>query len=361
MLYFLANILQHKYSFLHVFNYVSFRAVMACIISFFISLQCGKPLILWLNRINIGQIIRLDGPKAHLLKSGTPTMGGLLILFSIIITVLIIVDLSNEYIHLLLFVLLSSGCLGFIDDYQKIRSNNSKGVSARKKLLAQLAIALIVATMMLYVLKLPSATHVIVPFFKAAEYPFGQVGFILLTCFVIIGSSNAVNLTDGLDGLVSIPIVMCTVGLAVFAYIAGHKYFSHYLYLPYIPLAHEIVVFCAAIIGATLGFLWFNAHPAQIFMGDVGSLSLGAVIGCIAIIVRQELIFSVMGGLFVIEAGSVILQIGSYKLRKKRIFRMSPIHHHFELKGWSETQVVVRFWIISIALLLIVLATIKLR
>jgi phospho-N-acetylmuramoyl-pentapeptide-transferase len=228
-------------------------------------------------------------------------------------------------------------------------------------MLAQSAIAIGTGLFLIYVVKMPNVTEVVVPFFKLVQHPFGIVGFLVLTYFVIVGSSNAVNLTDGLDGLVSVPVVIVSLGLAIFAYIAGHKIFAGYLYLPHVPGAHEVVVFCAAIVGATLGFLWFNAYPAQVFMGDVGALALGAVLGTIAIIVRQEIVFGIMAGLFVIEAISVMLQVGSYKLRKKRIFLMAPIHHHFELKGWKETQVVVRFWIISIIFLLISLSTIKLR
>jgi len=361
MLYLLAQFLEKHIGAFRVFDYVTFRALLAGIVSLSISMLAGKPVIGWLTSLKIGQTVRTDGPQTHLVKSGTPTMGGVLIILSITITILLIADLSNLYIWILLFVLISTGALGFIDDYRKIVYKDPKGLPPKAKMIGQSLIALVTGLFLVYVVEMPNTTEVVVPFFKSIQYPFGIVGFLILTYFVIVGSSNAVNLTDGLDGLVSVPIIIVSLGLAIFAYIAGHKIFASYLYLPHIPLAHEVVVFCAAIVGATLGFLWFNAHPAQVFMGDVGALALGAVIGTIAIIVRQEIVFGIMGGLFVIEAVSVMLQVGSYKLRKKRIFLMAPIHHHFELKGWKETQVVVRFWIISIIFLLISLSTIKLR
>ena len=361
MLYLLAHYLEKYVSAFRVFEYVTFRAVLAGIFSLFISMGFGPRVIRWLTSLKIGQTVRSDGPQTHLVKTGTPTMGGVLIIISIVVTTLLTADLSNLYIWILLFVLVSTGTIGFLDDYRKIVYKNSKGLPARAKMIGQSAIAIVTGLFLVYVVKMPNTTEVVIPFFKAIQYPFGIIGFLVLTYFVIVGSSNAVNLTDGLDGLVSVPVVIVALGLAVFAYIAGHKIFAAYLYLPHIPMAHEIVVFCMAIAGATLGFLWFNAHPAQVFMGDVGALSLGAVLGTIAIIIRQEIVFGIMGGLFVIEALSVILQVGSYKMRKKRIFLMAPIHHHFELKGWKETQVVVRFWIISIIFLLISLSTIKLR
>jgi phospho-N-acetylmuramoyl-pentapeptide-transferase len=335
--------------------------LLAGIFSLAISIGFGQRVINWLTQLKVGQTVRTDGPQTHLVKSGTPTMGGVLIILSITITILLVADLTNLYIWVLLFVLISTGALGFIDDYRKVVYKDPKGLPPRAKMLAQSAIAIGTGLFLIYVVKMPNVTEVVVPFFKLVQHPFGIVGFLVLTYFVIVGSSNAVNLTDGLDGLVSVPVVIVSLGLAIFAYIAGHKIFAGYLYLPHVPGAHEVVVFCAAIVGATLGFLWFNAYPAQVFMGDVGALALGAVLGTIAIIVRQEIVFGIMAGLFVIEAISVMLQVGSYKLRKKRIFLMAPIHHHFELKGWKETQVVVRFWIISIIFLLISLSTIKLR
>lgn len=361
MLYLLAQYLEKSIGAFRVFDYVTFRAILAGIISLTISIGFGKPVIAWLTRLKIGQTVRNDGPQTHLVKSGTPTMGGVLIILSITITTLLVADLSNLYIWVLLFVLISTGALGFIDDYRKVVYKDSRGLPPRAKMLAQSVIAIGTGLFLVYVVKMPNSTEVVVPFFKMIQHPFGIVGFLIITYFVIVGSSNAVNLTDGLDGLVSVPVVLVALGLAVFAYIAGHKIFASYLFLPHVPLAHEVVVFCMAIAGASLGFLWFNAYPAQVFMGDVGALALGAVLGTIAIIVRQEIVFGIMAGLFVIEAISVMLQVGSYKLRKKRIFLMAPIHHHFELKGWKETQVVVRFWIISIIFLLISLSTIKLR
>lgn len=361
MLYLLANFLGDIFGPLRLIDYVTFRAILAGIISLAISMSFGRPVIGWLTKLKVGQTVRTDGPQTHLVKSGTPTMGGVLIIISIVVTMLLVADLANLYVWVLLFVLIATGMIGFIDDYRKIVYKDPKGLSGRAKMLGQSIIAITTGLFLVYVIQMPNTTEVVVPFFKSIQHPFGVIGFLVITYFVIVGSSNAVNLTDGLDGLVSVPVVIVALGLAIFAYIAGHKIFANYLFLPHVPGAHEVVVFCAAIVGATLGFLWFNAHPAQVFMGDVGALSLGAVLGTIAIIVRQEIVFGIMAGLFVLEAISVMLQVGSYKLRKKRIFLMAPIHHHFELKGWKETQVVVRFWIISILLLLISLSTIKLR
>ncbi len=361
MLYLLAQYLEQYISAFRVFDYVTFRAIIAGMISLTFSMGFGKPVITWLTKLKVGQTVRSDGPQTHLVKSGTPTMGGVLIIISITITTLLVADLSNLYIWVLLFVLISTGVLGFIDDYRKIVYKDPNGLPPRAKMIGQSLISILTGLFLVYIVKMPNTAEVVVPFFKMVEHPFGVIGFLVMTYFVIVGSSNAVNLTDGLDGLVSVPVVLVALGLAIFAYIAGHKLFAGYLFLPHVPLAHEIVVFCMAIAGATMGFLWFNAYPAQVFMGDVGALSLGAVLGTIAIIVRQEIVFGIMAGLFVIEALSVMLQVGSYKLRKKRIFLMAPIHHHFELKGWKETQVVVRFWIISIIFLLISLSTIKLR
>jgi phospho-N-acetylmuramoyl-pentapeptide-transferase len=288
-------------------------------------------------------------------------MGGVLIILSIVITTLLFADLTNLYIWLVMFVLVATGGIGFIDDYKKIVYKDPKGLNPRAKMLFQTLITIIVVVFLLYIVKLPNTTGLVIPFLKNIIYPFGVIGFLILTYLVIVGTSNAVNLTDGLDGLVSMPITIVALGLGVFAYIAGNKIFANYLLVPHVPGAQELVVFCGAIVGSCLGFLWFNAHPARVFMGDVGALALGATLGVIAIIVRQEFAFALMSGLFVVEALSVILQVGSYKIRKKRIFLMAPIHHHFELKGWNENQVVVRFWIISIILLLLSLSTIKLR
>ncbi len=361
MLYFLSQYFEGSIGALRLFDYVTFRALLAGIFSLIISMAFGMPVINWLRRLKVGQTVRTDGPQTHLVKSGTPTMGGVLIILSITITMLLVSDLSNLYVWVLLFVLISTGVLGFIDDYRKIVYKDPKGLSPKAKMLSQSLISLAAGVFLVYVVKMPNTTEVVVPFFKSVHHSLGIAGFLMITYFIIVGSSNAVNLTDGLDGLVSAPVIIVSLGLAIFAYIAGNKIFSSYLLLPYVPGAGEVVVFCAAMVGATLGFLWFNAHPAQVFMGDVGALALGAALGTVALIVRQEIVFGIMAGLFVVEALSVMLQVGSYKLRKKRIFLMAPIHHHFEMKGWKETQVVVRFWIISIILLLISLSTIKLR
>jgi phospho-N-acetylmuramoyl-pentapeptide-transferase len=344
-----------------VFDYISFRAMAACLFALILSIAIGDRVINWLTKLNIGQSVRDDGPQSHLVKTGTPTMGGVLIIMCVIITNLLFTDLRNPYVWLVTYVMVAVGAIGFIDDYRKIVYKNPKGLSARAKLLGQSLVAISVGLILLYGVGFPKPTALVIPFFKDAILPFGLVGFLVLTYFVVVGSSNAVNLTDGLDGLVSFPIIIASFGLAIFTYIASNKVFSGYLLLPYIPGSHELVVFCASLIGACLGFLWFNAYPARVFMGDVGALAIGATLGTIAIIVRQELAFAIMGGIFVFEALSVMLQVGSYKMRKKRIFLMAPLHHHFELKGWKENQVVVRFWIVSIILLLISLSTIKLR
>ena len=361
MLLILAHFLTKFIKAFRVFDYISFRALLACLISLTFSIMVGNPVIKWLAKLKIGQTVRNDGPDTHLIKSGTPTMGGVLIILSIVFTTLLLADLSNPYIWLVMIVLVATGGIGFIDDYKKIVYKDPKGLNPRAKMIFQTLIAVFVAVFLLYIVKLPNTTGLVIPFLKSVAYPFGSIGFLVLTYLVIVGSSNAVNLTDGLDGLVSMPVTTVTLGLGVFAYIAGNKIFANYLLVPHVPGSQELVVFCGAIVGSCLGFLWFNAYPAKVFMGDVGALAIGAVLGVIAIIVRQEVAFAIMSGLFVAEALSVILQVGSYKLRKKRIFLMAPIHHHFELKGWNENQVVVRFWIISIILLLLSLSTIKLR
>ncbi|MFN8769550.1 MAG: phospho-N-acetylmuramoyl-pentapeptide-transferase [Neisseriaceae bacterium] len=361
MLLFITHLLEKFIGAFRVFDYISFRALTACLFALLFSILVGKRVILWLASLKVGQTVRNDGPQTHLAKTGTPTMGGVLIIITVTITNLLFTDLTNPYIWLLLFVLISTGAIGFIDDYKKIVYKDPKGLSPRMKMAFQTLIALSVGLMLCYLIKLPEINLIVIPFTKNLLYPFGIIGFLVLTYLVIVGSSNAVNLTDGLDGLVSFPIITVALGLSVFAYIAGNKFFATYLLLPNIPGAHEIVVFCCSLVGACLGFLWFNVYPAQVFMGDVGALAIGATLGTIAIIVRQEIAFAIMGGIFVLEAISVMMQVGYYKLRKKRIFLMAPIHHHFELKGWKENQVVVRFWIISIILLLLSLSTIKLR
>ncbi|MGL6070102.1 phospho-N-acetylmuramoyl-pentapeptide-transferase [Craterilacuibacter sp.] len=345
----------------NVFNYVTLRAVMAALTSLGISLLLGPWVIRKLTALKVGQAVRSDGPQTHLIKTGTPTMGGTLILMSIGVTTLLWADLSNKYVWLLLGVMFGTGALGFYDDWRKVVYKDPKGVSARFKMAWQSSIAIGAGIFLLTTAQLPATVTFIMPFFKQVAYPLGAVGFCVLTYLVIVGTSNAVNLTDGLDGLAAMPIVLVAGGLAVFGYVAGHAVFAKYLGMPFVPGAHEVVVFCAAICGACLGFLWFNAYPAQVFMGDVGALALGAALGTVAVIVRQEVVLFIMGGLFVVEALSVMIQVGSFKLTGKRVFRMAPLHHHYELKGWKETQVVVRFWIITMMLVLAGLTTLKLR
>ncbi|HUX90948.1 MAG TPA: phospho-N-acetylmuramoyl-pentapeptide-transferase [Gallionellaceae bacterium] len=344
-----------------VFNYITLRAVLSALTALLITFMLGPYMIRKLTAYKIGQSVRSDGPQTHLVKAGTPTMGGALILVAIGITTLLWGDLQNHYIWVVLLTTLGFGAIGWVDDYRKVVHRNPKGLSARAKMAGQSIIALAVAVYLWQNASLPAHTELIVPFFKLMVYPLGMVAFIVLAYLVIVGTSNAVNLTDGLDGLAIMPVVMVSSALAIFAYAAGHVVFSKYLGIPYIPGASELAVFCAAIAGAGLAFLWFNAYPAEVFMGDVGALALGAALGTVAMIVRQELVLFIMGGVFVLEAVSVILQVGSFKLTGKRIFRMAPLHHHYELKGWKETQVVVRFWIITMMLVLLGLATLKLR
>ncbi|KIA81103.1 phospho-N-acetylmuramoyl-pentapeptide-transferase [Chromobacterium amazonense] len=361
MLLWLADLLGSHIRAFNVFNYITLRAVMAALTSLTISLLMGPWVIRKLTELKVGQAVRNDGPQSHLVKAGTPTMGGSLILLSITLTTLLWSDLSNKYVWLLLAVMLGTGALGFYDDWRKVVYKDPKGVSAKFKMAWQSAIAIGAGVFLIATAKLPASTEFIVPFVKTIAYPLGAVGFCVLTYLVIVGTSNAVNLTDGLDGLAALPTVLVAAGLSIFAYVAGHAVFSKYLGVPFIPGAHEVVVFCAAMCGACLGFLWFNAYPAQVFMGDVGALALGAALGTVAVIVRQEVVLFIMGGLFVMEALSVMIQVGSFKLTGKRVFRMAPLHHHYELKGWKETQVVVRFWIITMMLVLIGLSTLKLR
>ena len=350
-----------------VFNYITLRALMAAMTSLMISFMVGPWMIRKLTSMKIGQSVRSDGPQTHLVKAGTPTMGGALILTSVAISTLLWGDLHNAYIWVVLFTTLGVGAVGWVDDYRKVVHRNPDGLSARAKMFWQSLIALAVGFFLWQHASLPAHTELIVPFFKHLVFPLGAFGFILLVYLVIVGSSNAVNLTDGLDGLAIMPTVMVASALAIFAYVAGHAEFSKYLGEPSIPGAGELAVFCAAIAGAGLAFLWFNAYPAEVFMGDVGALALGAALGAVAVIVRQELVLFIMGGVFVLEAVSVMLQVSYFKYTKrrygigKRILLMAPLHHHFEQKGWKETQVVVRFWIITMLLVLIGLATLKLR
>jgi phospho-N-acetylmuramoyl-pentapeptide-transferase len=360
MLYLISQLI--KSNKLHIFTYISFRGLLAGTMSFFMCTIYGGHFINWLKALNVKQAIRDDGPKQHLQKTGTPTMGGVMIIAVTTITALILCDLSNPYIWLLIFVMISTGLLGFYDDYKKVVLNNSKGVSVKFKLIAQLLITTITIVFIIFIIKVPNPTSIIVPYIKSAPIDIGLTLFLILSYCVIVGSSNAVNLTDGLDGLVSFPIIMGALGLSIFAYAQGNHIFADYLKLPHISQAQEIVVFCGAVIGSVLGFLWYNAYPAKVFMGDVGSLSLGATFATISIILKQELIWGIMAMLFVMEAISVILQVLSYRYRgKKRIFKMAPLHHHFELSGWSEMQVVVRFWIMSIIFLILALLSLKIR
>ncbi len=345
----------------NVFNYITLRAVLATLTALIISFVVGPGLIRKLTQYKVGQSVRDDGPQTHLVKAGTPTMGGALILVAIAISTLLWADLSNRYVWVVLVTTLGFGIIGWVDDWRKVVHRNPKGLAAREKYFWQSLIGFGVAVYLFYTATVPTETTLIFPFIKNLVLPLGAVGFIVLTYLVIVGTSNAVNLTDGLDGLAIMPTVMVGGALAIFAYVAGHLYFSKYLGVPYVPGAGELTVFCAAIVGAGLGFLWFNAYPAEVFMGDVGALALGAALGVVAVIVRQEIVLFIMGGVFVIETVSVMLQVGSFKLTGKRIFRMAPLHHHYELKGWKETQVVVRFWIITMMLVLIGLASLKIR
>ena len=345
----------------NVFGYITLRTVLATMTALIISFIAGPRLIRWLAAKKIGQAVRDDGPQTHLIKSGTPTMGGALILIAIIVTTLLWGDLSNRYVWVVLIVTIGFGGIGWYDDWQKVVHRNPRGLPARWKYFWQSAIGLLVALYLGLTASGPAQLELIVPFFKTVSYPLGMVGFVVLSYLVVVGTSNAVNLTDGLDGLAIMPTVMIAAALAIFAYVAGNAVYAKYLILPYVPGAGELAILLGAIVGAGLGFLWFNAYPAEVFMGDVGALSLGAVLGTIAVIVRQEIVLFVMCGVFVMETVSVMMQVASFKLTGKRIFRMAPIHHHFELKGWPETRVVARFWIISFMLVLIGLATLKLR
>jgi phospho-N-acetylmuramoyl-pentapeptide-transferase len=360
MLLYLADYLMTFDGGFRVFHYLTFRAILGALTSLIISFIIGPVMIRRLTSNKIGQSIRQLGPHTHYEKAGTPTMGGALILVAIAISTLLWADLGNRYIWVTLVVTLGYGIIGFIDDYRKVIRHNSDGLSVKAKYFWQSAIGLIAAVFLYETAVLPIETQFIVPFFKDFILDMGWM-YIVLTYFVIVGSSNAVNLTDGLDGLAIMPTVMVAAGLGIFAYLSGHVAFSEYLAIPYLPNAGELIVFCAAVVGAGLGFLWFNAYPAMVFMGDVGALALGGALGVLAVLVRQEIVLMIMGGVFVMETVSVIIQVASFKMTGKRVFRMAPIHHHFELKGWPEPRVIVRFWIITVILVLIGLATLKLR
>jgi len=378
-----------EYGYLRVFQYLTFRAVMAALTALMIGLIAGPWVIRKLAELKIGQPIRGYGVEAHLSKSGTPTMGGVLILLSIAFSTLMWVDLSNRFVWIVLLVTLGFGAIGWADDWRKVVNKDPEGMPSREKYLWQSLIGLLAALYLVFSISevsnlrvlelfyswvrsgfdvnLPPKAGLLLPFFKEISYPLGVLGFVILTYLVIVGSSNAVNLTDGLDGLAIMPVVMVGSALGVFAYVAGSAVYSKYLFFPHIPGAGELLVFCAAMAGAGLAFLWFNTHPAQVFMGDVGALGLGAALGTIAVIVRQEIVLAIMGGIFVAEALSVMLQVSYFKYTKRkygegrRILKMAPLHHHFEKSGWKETQVVVRFWIITMLLCLIGLSTLKLR
>ncbi|HET7764185.1 MAG TPA: phospho-N-acetylmuramoyl-pentapeptide-transferase [Burkholderiales bacterium] len=368
----------------NVFQYITLRAVLATLTALAISLLAGPLVIRKLTTYKIGQAVRNDGPQTHLTKAGTPTMGGALVLLSILTSTLLWADLSNRFVWAVLVVTFGFGAIGWIDDYRKVVKNNPKGLSAKAKFFWQSLIGIVAAVYLAFAvsaagsgqilelfsswvasgfsLTLPAKADLIVPFFKNIAYPLGVFGFILLSYFVIVGTSNAVNLTDGLDGLAIMPAVMVAGGLAVFAMVTGRVDYSRYLLFPYIPGAAELTVFCGALAGAGLGFLWFNAYPADVFMGDVGALALGAALGTVAVIVRQEIVLFIMGGVFVAETVSVMIQVLYFRWSGgKRIFRMAPLHHHYELSGWKESQVVVRFWIITMMLVLFGLSTLKLR
>jgi phospho-N-acetylmuramoyl-pentapeptide-transferase len=392
MLYSLTQWLQSVYpdwGFLRVFQYITFRAVMAAMTALLIGLAAGPAVIRRLSALKIGQPIRGYAMQSHLAKSGTPTMGGVLILLSIAISTLLWFDWSNRFVWIVLAVTLGFGAIGWVDDWRKVVNKDPEGMKSREKYFWQSVVGLLAALVLVFSISensnakvfdlfvrwvasgfdvsLPPKAGLLLPFFKEVNYPLGVLGFVFMTYLVIVGASNAVNLTDGLDGLAIMPVVMVGSALGVFAYVTGNVIHSKYLFLPYIAGSGEVLIFCAAMAGAGLAFLWFNTHPAQVFMGDVGALALGAALGTIAVIVRQEIVLAIMGGIFVVEALSVMLQVGYFKYTKRRfgtgqrLFRMAPLHHHFEKAGWKETQVVVRFWIITMLLCLGGLSTLKLR
>lgn len=355
-----ADFLTRYESFFTVFQYLTLRGILAAVTALLISLMVGPVMIRRLNHYQVGQAVRSDGPQTHLGKSGTPTMGGALILVAIAVSTLLWADLSNLYVWVALMVTGLFGAVGWVDDYRKVVARDSRGLSARWKYLWQSVIGISAALFLYFVVDTPVTTQLYVPFFKDIIIELGLL-FLLLSYFVIVGASNAVNLTDGLDGLAILPTVLVGTALGLIAYLTGHVDFADYLHIPYVAGSGELAVFCGAIAGAGLGFLWFNTYPAQVFMGDVGALALGAALGTVAVITRHEIVFFIMGGIFVLETVSVILQVASFKLTGRRIFRMAPIHHHYELKGWPEPRVIVRFWIITVLLVLIGLATLKLR
>lgn len=360
MLLYLSEYLSQFHSGFNVFQYITLRAILGVITALGIALVVGPSMIRHLSFKQIGQVVRSDGPESHLSKTGTPTMGGALILVAIAVSTLLWADLHNRYVWVVLIVTLFFGIIGFVDDYIKLVRQDPNGLASRYKYLWQSVVGAGAAIFLYSTAIVPAETELIIPFFKDVIIPLGA-WYMLLTYLVIVGSSNAVNLTDGLDGLAIMPTVMVAGALGLFSYLTGHAEFARYLSIPYIPGAGELTVFCAAMVGSGLGFLWFNTYPAQVFMGDIGALALGAALGIVAVLVRQELVLLIMGGVFVMETLSVVVQVASYKLRGKRVFLMAPIHHHYELKGWPEPRIIVRFWIITVFLVLVGLATLKLR
>ncbi|MGY0217858.1 phospho-N-acetylmuramoyl-pentapeptide-transferase [Endozoicomonadaceae bacterium StTr2] len=361
MLYWLADYLTQYYSGFGLFKYLTFRAILGVLTSLGLCLWVGPYMIRKLSYHQIGQAVRDDGPQSHLSKAGTPTMGGALILVALAVSTLLWANLSNRYVWVVLLVTAVFGIVGWVDDYRKVVEKDSRGLPARWKFFWQSVAGMGAAIFLFMTAKGTAEVQLIMPFFKNFSIILGPIAFVILSYLMIVGTSNAVNLTDGLDGLAIMPTVLVSGALAVFAYLSGHVNFANYLHIPYIAGAGELVVFCGALAGAGLGFLWFNTYPAQVFMGDVGALALGAALGVISVIVRQEVVLLIMGGVFVMETASVILQVASFKLTGRRIFRMAPLHHHYELKGWPEPRVIVRFWIITLVLVLIGLATLKVR
>lgn len=360
MLLYLAEYLSQFDNGFAVFQYLTLRSILGVLTALVISLFVGPIMIRRLTHHQIGQTVRDDGPETHLAKAGTPTMGGALLLVAVSVSTLLWADLGNRYVWIVVIVTLLFGAIGFYDDYKKLVMNDAKGLAARYKYFWQSVVGLGAACVLYGTAALPAETELIIPFVKSVMIDMGP-GFIVLSYFVIVGTSNAVNLTDGLDGLAIMPTVLVAGALGIFAYVSGHSQISGYLLIPYLPGVGEVVIFCGALVGAGLGFLWFNAYPAQVFMGDVGALALGAALGVVAVIVRQELVLVIMGGVFVMETVSVMLQVASFKLTGRRIFRMAPLHHHFELKGWPEPRVIVRFWIVTVVLVLVGLASLKIR
>lgn len=361
MLYWITQLLQTHYHGFRVFQYLTFRSILAALTALIVGLMCGPATINWLRKLQIGQMVRDDGPKSHLSKAGTPTMGGVLILIAVLISTLLWGDLRQSSLWVALFVTMSYGVIGWVDDYRKLVLKNSKGLPGKWKMFWQSLVAILALAYLIWSTGSEFNTTLSIPFMKSTFIHLGYLFPVLAYC-VIVGSSNAVNLTDGLDGLAIMPISMVAGALGIFAYAASNVVYAHYLAMPFVPNVGELTIFCSAIVGAGLGFLWYNAYPAQIFMGDVGSLSLGGALGVVALLVRQELVLLIMGGLFVMETVSVILQVTYFKYTHgKRLFRMAPLHHHFELKGWSEPKIIVRFWIITVVLVLCGLATLKLR